>query len=323
MKNTVTGKQVVKQWFDQLERQLHEDARLAGLLQHGTMMGNAREFFIRRVLRSFLPPSVTIGTGKVLGANSCPSKQIDVVVYDSRFPVLQMPDGQALFLTEGVIGAIEVKSQLDGRRLTEALDNCLSVAQISPGLLTEDYNAELAKLERSLGSNQRAQAELVWKQQTRTYIFGFRGSHKPRTLNDRIRTWLIGKQGHFFAPRLLVPSVIVSGGSVAIREDDPIQITGGEVYDANGNPADDVDGYKLMTTWASKKRFGWLATHLLHEIERRSLQNLPIVGVRRGISQYYPFEDYYNEYGAEQEKIVLVLQPPEASDPSCGVAESV
>ena len=39
----VTGKQLVKRWFDELERQLTEEARRAGLLGHPSMTGHARE----------------------------------------------------------------------------------------------------------------------------------------------------------------------------------------------------------------------------------------------------------------------------------------
>src|SRR4051812_33193935 len=56
----------LKKWFDQLDRVLTEEAELAGLLRHGSMVGGAREFFVRRVLRSILPPSVYVGSGRVV-----------------------------------------------------------------------------------------------------------------------------------------------------------------------------------------------------------------------------------------------------------------
>lgn len=318
----MTGKQFFKHWFDQHERQLHEEAKLAGLLQHGTMIGNAREFFIRRVLRSFLPPGVTIGTGRVIGAGHEPSRQIDVVIYDSRFPLLAMPDGQALFLIEGVIAAIEVKSNLDEKRLTEALQNCLSVVQIAPCLVTSDVDAKLAALEASLGNKQRAREELSWSVQPRTYIFGFRGSDRPKTLNKRIKKWLQDHCEQGASQRLLLPSVVVSGGSIALRQNDPIQIEGGEYFDASGKPTSGEHLPKLMTTWASKKRFGWLAIHILHQIEQRSLLDILTTGIRRGISQYYPFKEYYDEHGADEEKIVMVLEPPRSPVSSNGATGS-
>jgi len=88
------GRQLVKEWFDGLERQLTEEAHHAGLLGHATMTGNAREFFVRHVLQSFLPARIRVGTGKVIGGESGRSKQVDIVLYEDRFPVFRLPDGQ-------------------------------------------------------------------------------------------------------------------------------------------------------------------------------------------------------------------------------------
>jgi hypothetical protein len=46
------GLQKVKDWYDHLELVLVESAKLSGLYDHNGTIGDAREFFVRRVLRS-------------------------------------------------------------------------------------------------------------------------------------------------------------------------------------------------------------------------------------------------------------------------------
>ncbi len=50
------GRATMKRWLDQLELVIEQEARLAGLLEHGSSVGELLEFFVRRVLRSVLPP---------------------------------------------------------------------------------------------------------------------------------------------------------------------------------------------------------------------------------------------------------------------------
>src|SRR5262245_3570123 len=77
-----SGSEITWEWFRRLEVILEKEARLAGLLEHKTSIGSAREFFVTRVLRSIVPPIVHIGSGHVFDGAGKRSKQIDVVVYD-------------------------------------------------------------------------------------------------------------------------------------------------------------------------------------------------------------------------------------------------
>jgi hypothetical protein len=136
------SKSAVGQWLNGLEGVLHKEAELAGLLEHGTMVGSAREFLVSRALRSVLPPSLHIGTGRVIDSCGNRSKQVDVVIYDPVFPILETHPGNGLYLVEGVVATIEVKSNVDKTKLWEAFDNCLSVTRLnmdrtkSPATLT-------------------------------------------------------------------------------------------------------------------------------------------------------------------------------------------
>src|SRR5687768_18070391 len=63
----VPPRSVVSGWFDGLEETLTREADLAGLLNHRSMVGAGREFFVGRVLRSILPPTAHVGEGRVIG----------------------------------------------------------------------------------------------------------------------------------------------------------------------------------------------------------------------------------------------------------------
>lgn len=83
--------------------------------------GEWKESVLRSILRRYLPAGVEPLRGYVVtGRNS--SKQIDVLLYDSRVPVL-FRDGDLVFITpDAVRGIIEVKTRINSRKqLAEAL----------------------------------------------------------------------------------------------------------------------------------------------------------------------------------------------------------
>lgn len=131
------GSEFVHQWLDQKELTIKSEAKQAGFLGHGTMVGSAREFLVSNVLRSILPPTVHVCSGRIIGSTKV-SKQIDIILYDSRCPMMEFQPGNGVYFSEGVIGTIEVKSQLDRKNLKDALNNCASVfdegstSEISP-----------------------------------------------------------------------------------------------------------------------------------------------------------------------------------------------
>ncbi len=184
--------QIVRGWFDRLDAVLTAEAKMAGLLGHGTMIGEVvGEFFVSRVLRSFLPSSLDIGRGRVIDADGNTSKQIDVVIYDPRFPKLSTEGGGSLYFVEGVIGAIEVKSTLDSEELETALTNCHSVTSLSPRIV--DVNAmhrfrEYLEKQQKLTANQAAEMA-VCQVKPRTYIFSYRSKLRTKTTMNAISKW--------------------------------------------------------------------------------------------------------------------------------------
>ena len=118
-------------WFDGLEAVLDAELKLSGLLGHNPTIGQAREFLVTRVLKTILPAAVHIGSSKVIDHLGLTSRQIDIVIYDPRFPLMKV-EGGGLHFVEGVLATIEVKSTIDSDELKTSLDNCRSVLALSP-----------------------------------------------------------------------------------------------------------------------------------------------------------------------------------------------
>lgn len=118
-------------WFDGLERVLQEQSSLSGLLDHGSTVGQAREFVVTRILETILPASIHIGSGLVIDSYNERSKQIDIILYDPRFPMMRV-EGGGLYFVEGVLATVEVKSDVNSRDLKGALENSKSVLDLTP-----------------------------------------------------------------------------------------------------------------------------------------------------------------------------------------------
>ena len=55
--------QKIKSWFDEFDKILTLQAKVAGLLEHNVTVGQIREFFVKNVFEKFLPYEVSwIGT---------------------------------------------------------------------------------------------------------------------------------------------------------------------------------------------------------------------------------------------------------------------
>lgn len=269
---------VLKNWFDKLETVLHAEADLAGLLSHSTMVGSAREFFVSRVLKSVLPPSVHIGSGKVLTTNGRQSKQIDVILYDPSFPVFETQPGHGLYLAEGVIAAIEVKSTLDEKEFHIALENCLSVSSMPSCLTTRTIKFQ---------GNQK----LVFDYPTFrpcTYIFAFRTKTKrSATLCNQFGSWWEKKKFAFDdIPNM--PEIVVAGSHLGIASGRWIKMG------AEGDLKDKITkrhsglAVTVMAFCEVKHRFGWLLAHLLTTISQRFSDERKLV-----FDQYTPIEKYW------------------------------
>lgn len=261
-----------KKWFDQLELMLTEEARLAGLLGHNGLIGSAREFFVRRVLGSILPPAVHIGSGRVVGDNDNEeSKQIDVILYDPRCPLLEWEHGMGLYFADGVIATIEVKSTLTKPILKEALDNCLSVMQISTHFSSPDDPVRRCKeIAHKRGVRiKEAQEIMKWEMVPRTYVFAFNTDMTSESIGDVIAEWYDsrGESATHYQPFL--PRLIAAPKTLAIQDDGWLTHKYENDFLEQVAREHGADARVVMPVYPTHRHFGWLAFHLIHAAHER------------------------------------------------------
>lgn len=87
--------------------------------RHWLTDGEWKESVLRSVLKRHMPENVGVGRGFIISENGA-SSQIDVLLYDTSYPIL-FRDGDLVFVTpEAVKGIIEVKSKANNRNMKDA-----------------------------------------------------------------------------------------------------------------------------------------------------------------------------------------------------------
>lgn len=88
---------------------------------HWVTDGEWKESVLRNMLRRYLPETIKVGRGFIYSQGTC-SSQIDVLLYDTSYPIL-FKDGDLVFITpDAVRGIIEVKSNVNYQTLSAAFD---------------------------------------------------------------------------------------------------------------------------------------------------------------------------------------------------------
>ncbi|WP_201210366.1 DUF6602 domain-containing protein [Rhodocyclus purpureus] len=104
--------------------------RIRNLVSHWLTDGESKEVALRSVLRRHLPTSVTIGRGFIVTPTES-STQVDILIVDSNKPTL-FREGDLLIVTpDAVIGVIEVKTKLIGKRpMTDTLEKLSKIEDL-------------------------------------------------------------------------------------------------------------------------------------------------------------------------------------------------
>ena len=98
---------------------------------HKASKGVVREFIVKDVIRPFLPKRFGLASGECFDRNDKKSKQLDCIIYDEMYAYrIPFGDAYSLFPCEAVYGNIEVKSKLDKKSFTEAINNIASLKRL-------------------------------------------------------------------------------------------------------------------------------------------------------------------------------------------------
>jgi hypothetical protein len=272
---------LVVDWFDRLESVLEAEATLSGLLSHGSTVGQAREFLVTRVLRTILPASVHVGCGKVIDSKGNCSRQTDIIIYDPRFPLMEV-EGGGLYFVEGVLATIEVKSTIDRAELEASLENCRAVLALAiNGEHPEEAAARIAFYAEKGSITQREAEQRFWYMfRPATYVFAFNSKLSFQTTCSYIKEWWNGIGCGYSAHFPLLPRVITAGGVV------------GFVNDGRFSLGPTTETSRVMSVFSTNLRFRWFALHLMDAVSRRlGLRNFAECFDYR-LSEYFPLDDY-------------------------------
>lgn len=227
------GMNLFDSWSREVASVLAAESTLAGkFLLHGGELGDAREAFLRDVLRRVVPDLYHIGTGQLVDTAGNRSRQIDVVVARKDFPILSFAGDKKLYPIEAVLATIEVKSHLDRNTLGDALENCASVADLGPNVVA----SVLDRLAASQGLTKEGPGSYTHPNPLRTgqfdllarpssYIFGYRGyKGPPNTLAEAMAEWSKSRESQGRLAMRHLPSVVVTEGCFSWRNAPPYQI---------------------------------------------------------------------------------------------------
>jgi hypothetical protein len=94
--------------------------------------GGYKEALLRNVIKKTLPSHIDVASGFIVKESSgrieC-STQIDVIVYDSSYPVL-FKEGDFIITTlENVLGIIEVKTKLRANRVDDTVNKAAEISK--------------------------------------------------------------------------------------------------------------------------------------------------------------------------------------------------
>jgi hypothetical protein len=103
--------------------------RVRNLIIHWPEDGRYKEVVLRNIFRKFLPQDIQMGTGFVVRPDKqrgkhLQSKQIDIILFSTSYPVLFQEGDFVILSPECVKGIIEVKTDLSNLDFDKVIETC-------------------------------------------------------------------------------------------------------------------------------------------------------------------------------------------------------
>ena len=234
----------ISKWARDINKILTDYRAIASSIStHCSLIGESREFFITEILKRFIPKTVNIGKGQIIGFDDKLSDEIDIIISRADYPILSSLAKSEVYYSESIIATIEVKSSLTGSKggtLWKALNNSLSVKQ--------------TEIDHSLQGAKNNFHDLKWLIPS-TYIFGYQGyKNRLNKLKTLISSWISAQKPSF----LELPDIIVTEGCVVIKNDY-------RFFDSNTLKKE--NGYDcIFLATHDTEGITWLIYHLLDSI---------------------------------------------------------
>lgn len=213
---------IINEWSRSISHVLKSSFNVSSsIANHASILGDSRESFIRDILKRFLPNNIIIGSGQIVDSKGNKSKQIDIIIYRNDFPILRTFGSSDVYLIEGVISTIEVKSQLNEETLYQALENGKSVRNLIPSFLKESLD-HYSNLLYSLDVDELSPTQknsIMGMILPATYIYSYKGytQNSLQTLKHSINNWHNHPRQCGEQDVTVMPEVIITEGCVVIK----------------------------------------------------------------------------------------------------------
>lgn len=116
-------------------RILNSQFEICRAVTHNTSSGSVREQLIRDFLANHLPNIARIVSGQIFDSNDSRSTQQDVIIILNTVPRLPFASGIDLVYVEGVIGTIEIKTNLSAGNLKQVGSGISSVRALQSAVM--------------------------------------------------------------------------------------------------------------------------------------------------------------------------------------------
>jgi len=159
----------VKRHFNAMEKLLQSQSNICQTKLPDYDIGMNREFFVREVLRTHLPPACSITSGSICDQIHDPSGQVDIILFHPLSPRISVGASDCC-LSESVFSAIEVKSRLSEDHFRNSIRNLAQISALSREYLYTDMRGATTS------------SEAYHFNTIGTVLFGFKGYSPEKCL---------------------------------------------------------------------------------------------------------------------------------------------
>lgn len=141
---------MINKFFSVSREILLNKFELSSLAEHSTVLGNAREIFVREFLEKILPTDIEYKTGQISNLERNLSNQCDIILQKKSSPRLGLADSNQISFYEFALSILEVKSYLDEEAIENARKHIENILKLGIENELSAHNDNVIKLMRKI-----------------------------------------------------------------------------------------------------------------------------------------------------------------------------
>ncbi len=141
---------MINKFFSVSREILLNKFELSSLAEHSTVLGNAREIFVREFLEKILPTDIEYKTGQISNLERSLSNQCDIILQKKSSPRLGLADSNQISFYEFALSILEVKSYLDEEAIENARKHIENILKLGIENELSAHNDNVIKLMRKI-----------------------------------------------------------------------------------------------------------------------------------------------------------------------------